>query len=70
MNILIEDAESLEFLVSSGSWTKTATRGKSYPNSHAAFLVAKQELIRKFNIVCYIPQTGQIVNLDHGSGKA
>jgi hypothetical protein len=32
--------------------------------------VAKLELIRKFNVVCYIPQTKQFINLDHGRGKA
>ena len=69
MNILIENAESLEYLVSSGSWTKNVGGGKSFATSHAASAIAKQEPIGKFNIVCYIPQTRQFINLDHGNGK-
>lgn len=69
MNILIEDAETLEYLTMSGQWTKDATEGKKFTATEAAFEVAKQEAIGKFNIVCYIPQTKQFINLDHGRGK-
>jgi hypothetical protein len=69
MNILIEDAETLEYLTNAGKWSKNAAEGKAYPKTEAAFEVAKQEPIHKFNIVCYIPQTKQFVNLDHGRGK-
>ena len=31
--------------------------------------VAKRESIGRFNIVFYIPQTKQFINLDHGRGK-
>jgi hypothetical protein len=68
MTILIEDAESQEYLSNKGEWTKNATAGKSFATSRAAVLVAKQELIGKFNVVCYIPQTQQMINLDHGRG--
>jgi hypothetical protein len=70
MNILIEDAEKLEYLAGDGQWTKNAAKGKSFEATHVAFEVAKKELIHKFNIVCYIAQTKQFINLDHGRGKA
>jgi hypothetical protein len=69
MNILIEDAEKLEYLTSNGQWSKNAADGRSFGATGAAFAVAKGELVRKFNIVCYIPQTRQFINLDHGRGK-
>jgi hypothetical protein len=69
MNILIEDAETLEYLTSDGRWTKNVADGKTFRATEAAFEVAKSEPIRRFNIVCYIPQTRQFINLDHGRGK-
>ena len=69
MNILIENAETLEYLTSEGQWTKNAAEGKSFRARDSAFEIAKREPIRKFNIVCYIPQTKQFINLDHGKGK-
>jgi hypothetical protein len=69
MNILIEDAEKLEYLTSNGQWTKNAAEGRNFGATGAAFVVAKAELVRKFNIVCYISQTKQFINLDHGRGK-
>ncbi len=69
MNILIEDAESLEFLNNNGLWTKNVVDGKKFATAHTAFVAAKTEPIRKFNIVRYFPGTQQFVNMDHGSGK-
>ncbi len=69
MNILIEDAETLEYLTTEGQWTKNVADGKNFKATVAAFEVAKREPIRKFNIVCYIAQTRQFINLDHGRGK-
>ena len=69
MNILIENADTLEYLTSTGHWTKKATEGKSFVATVVAFEAAKQEQIGKFNIVCYIPQSKQFINLDHGKGK-
>jgi len=69
MNILIEDAETLEFLAGNGQWTKNVAEGKSFPATEAALEVAKKELICKFNIVSYIPQTRQFINMDHVRGK-
>ena len=69
MNILIEDAETLEYLTTTGQWTKNAAEGKSFGATRAAFEIAKKEPIRKFNIVCYTGATKQFINLDHGRGK-
>ncbi|MDB6125340.1 MAG: hypothetical protein JWQ71_4333 [Pedosphaera sp.] len=69
MNILIEDAESLEFLNNNGQWTKNVGEGKNFATTHTAYDIAKKEPIRKFNIVRYFAGTKQFVNMDHGSGK-
>jgi len=69
MNILIEDAEKLEYLTSDNQWTKKASEGKNFGATGAAFDVAKKEPIGRFNIVFYIPQTKQFINMDHGRGK-
>jgi hypothetical protein len=69
MNILIEDAGKLEYLTGENQWTKNAAEGKSFGATETAFGVAKKEPIGRFNIVFYIPQTRQFVNLDHGRGK-
>jgi hypothetical protein len=69
MNILIENAETLEYLVSDGKWTKKPAEGTSFPATRTAFTAAKNEPIGKFNIVCYFTDTRQIINMDHGSGK-
>jgi hypothetical protein len=68
MNILIENNDTLEYLKSEGQWTKNPHDGKRYPATRTAFRAAKQEAIGKFNIVCYIPQTNQFINMDHGRG--
>ena len=69
MNILIEDAETLEYFTSDNKWTKKASEGKNFGATEKAFAVAKKEPIGKFNIVFYIPQTKQFINMDHGRGK-
>ncbi len=69
MNILIEDADKLEYLTSENQWTKNAAEGKSFGATEAAFDVAKKEPIGRFNIVFYIAQTKQFINLDHGRGR-
>jgi hypothetical protein len=69
MNILIEDAEKLEYLTSDNHWTKKASEGKNFGATGAAFEVAKNEPIGKFNIVFYITQTKQFINMGHGRGK-
>ena len=69
MNILIENAESLEFLTSSNQWTKKAADAKCFGRTPIALEAAKKELTGKFNIVAYIPATQQMINLEHGRGK-
>lgn len=69
MNILIEDAEKLEYLTSSNQWTKNAAEGKDFGATEDAFAFAKQELIGKFNIVAYLSITKQFINMNHGRGK-
>ena len=69
MNILIEDAETLEYLTSNNLWTKNAATGKDFGATGAAFAAAKKELIGKFNIVGYNAGTKQFINLHHGKGK-
>jgi hypothetical protein len=69
MNILIENAESLEYLAGNGEWTKNVAKGKNFEATGVAFKTAKQELVGKFNIVAYIAESKQFINLDHGRGK-
>ena len=69
MNILIEDAEKLEYLTSNNLWTKNATDGKHFGATGTAFAAAKKELIGKFNIVGFNAETKQFINLNHGKGK-
>jgi hypothetical protein len=69
MNILIENAESFEYLAGNGDWTKNAAKGKNFEATGVAFKTAKQELVGKFNIVAYIAESKQFINLDHGRGK-
>lgn len=69
MNIMIENADSLEYFTGDNLWTKIAADGKHFPRTGAAFDVAKKESIGKFNIVGYIPETRQFINLNHGRGR-
>ena len=70
MKILIENADSLEFLTTSGTWSKNAAEGKQFGTTLTAFDAAKKEIVGKFNIVCHIAQTNQFINMSHGKGKA
>jgi hypothetical protein len=69
MNILIEDAETLEYFTDDNKWTKKASEGKKFEATEAAFQIAKKESINRFNIVYYITQTEQFINMDHGRGR-
>ena len=69
MNILIENAEKPEYLTSDSQWNQNPSAGKAFPRTGAAFDFAKKELIGKFNIVGYIADTKQFINLHHGRGK-
>lgn len=69
MNIMIENAESLEYFTSDNLWSKNAASGKRFAKSGAAFEAAKKEPIGRFNIVGYIAETRQFINLNHGRGR-
>jgi hypothetical protein len=69
MNILIENNTTTEYMTTEGNWSKNPGEGKHFPATMAAFRVAKQGAIGKFNIVGHIPETGQFVNLNHGLDK-
>jgi hypothetical protein len=69
MNILIENADSLEYLTGDNLWTKIAAAGRHFPKTGDAFDVAKKEPIGRFNIVGYITETKQFINLNHGRGR-
>ena len=69
MNILIEDAEKLEYLTSTSHWTKSAAGAKSFRATADALAAAKKEPLGRFNIVGYIAETRQFINLNHGKGK-
>jgi len=68
-HILIENNDTLEYLMPSGKWTKNPLEGKPFPATAMAARAARQEAIGKFNIVFHIRQTNQLVNLDHGRGN-
>jgi hypothetical protein len=70
MKTLVEDAEKLEYLTSDSRWTKIAGDGKDFGVAHAAFEVAKQEPMGRFNIVGYFPETKQLINIIHGRGRS
>jgi hypothetical protein len=70
MNIIIENADSLEYLTANGEWTKTAPNAKRFGTTGTAFAAAKLETVGKFNIVGYVTETRQFINLDHGRGKS
>jgi hypothetical protein len=72
MKILIENAESLEYLANDGKWTKNASAGSNFGSTQAAFEAATSEPIGRFNIVCYIPQKPKFIifTMDHGKGTS
>ena len=70
MNILIENAESREYLANNGEWTKHAADGRDFGATHTAFEAATKAPIGRFNIVCYILQKTRfiIIPMDQGTG--
>jgi hypothetical protein len=68
MHILIENEETLEYLTNENDWSKNPLKGERFPDGKLAFRAAKLEAIGKFNIVGYIPETKQFINLNHGRG--
>jgi hypothetical protein len=68
MTILIENAESLQYLTSSGRWSKNADAGQSFGTRQSALAAAKLESIGGFNVVGYFSKTHQFINLESGKG--
>ena len=68
MNILIENAESQEYLTEANVWSKKPADGKNFGGVKNALVIAKKEAIGKFNIVWYLAQTNQFINMEHGRG--
>ena len=68
MYILIENEDTMEYLTDENNWSKNPLKGTRFHTSRLAFRAAKLEDIGKFNIVCFIPETKQFINLDHGRG--
>lgn len=69
MNILIEDAEKLQYLTSNNKWSKKPADGKNFEQTASALAAAKLETMGEFNIVGYICGNDQLFNLGHGHGK-
>ena len=70
MNILIENAESLEYLTENNLWSKLPAEGKNFGAVKAALAIAKKEAIGKFNIVWFFSDSKQFINMEHGRGQA
>jgi hypothetical protein len=69
MKFLVENAESLEYLGNSGKWCKDPGKGRDFGTVQSAKASAKLEPIGKFNIVGYLSKSGQLINMDRGTGK-
>jgi hypothetical protein len=69
MTILIENAESFEYLHGDNAWAKEAVGAMTFPSTKIAVAAAKRQAIGKFNIVGYVAETAQLVSLDHGRGS-
>ena len=69
MNILIENAENLEYLTEANLWSKKPADGKNFGGVKSALAAAKKEAIGKFNIVWYFAETRQFINMEHGRGS-
>ena len=70
MCILIENAEEVAYLNDQGSWSKKPDEGVSFPSIRVAVTAGKNQPIGQFNIVQFFASTGQLINLDRGTGKA
>jgi len=66
---MIENAESLEYFTGDNLWSKNIATGKRFAGINLAFEAAKKEPIGRFNIIGYITETKQFINLNHGRGR-
>jgi len=69
MTILVENAESGEYLTTANLWTKIPIDGKPFKKVIDAFEAAKKEAIGRFNVVGYVGENKQLINLNHGRGR-
>jgi hypothetical protein len=69
MDILIENAGTFEYFTDNSKWTKKVIEARHFAGVATAFATAKREPIGKFNIVGYVAETRQLVNMEHGSGR-
>ena len=68
MTILVENAETLEYLTTDGRWTNKMERAATYRSSTLAKASATSAAIGRFNIIGAVAKSSQIVNLDEGVG--
>jgi hypothetical protein len=68
MTILIENAETQEYLTTDGRWTKKMEQAATYRTSTLAKASATTAAIGRFNIIGAVRKSSQIVNLDDGCG--
>ena len=68
MTILVENADTLEYLTTDGRWTKKMDQAATYRSSTLAKASANSAAIGRFNIIGANQKSSQIVNLDEGCG--
>jgi hypothetical protein len=68
MTILIENADTLEFLTRDGRWTKHAGEAATYRTSTLAKEFGTAAPIGRFNVVGAFKNSPQLTNLDEGCG--
>jgi len=69
MNILIEDAETLQYLTSNSQWTKNASKAKTSGPPKRPFRLRKKNRSAGLTSFFTSPKTRQFINMDHGRGK-
>lgn len=70
MRILIENAETSEFLTAQDEWTHDAKRATTYATTTSAKEHGSAAKIGKFNVIGIFANSSQITNLDDGCGTA
>jgi hypothetical protein len=68
MTILIENADTQEYLTKDGRWTKKSQEAATYRTSTLAREFAAAAPIGRFNVIGSFKSTGQLVSLDEGVG--
>jgi hypothetical protein len=68
MKIVIENAETQEFLTADGKWTRNSKQAAVYSNTTTAKARGASAPIGRFNVVGTFKDSPQITNLDEGSG--